>query len=156
MAFLATIPAAGWASLATTALTAGAAYQKSRAQQAQLQQLAKERTEDANAAAAESQRAAAIERKRAQFMMSRARAVAGASGAGVSDPTVTDILTDIETQGEMNALNTLYSGQTEERGYRQGARSARNEAGAARTAGYLNTGATALRGGTSWWEKYGT
>lgn len=156
MAFLASIPAAGWVSLASTALTAGMAYQQSQAQSAQLKQLAKEREEDANAAAAESQREANIERKRAQYMMSRARAVAGASGAGVSDPTVTDVLTDIETQGEMNALNALYAGKTAARGYRQGARSARNEASATGTAGYLQAGGTALSGGSSWWEKYGT
>lgn len=156
MAFLASIPAAGWVSLASTALTAGMAYQQSQAQQAALKIQAKEREEEANAAAAESQRAATIERKRAQYAMSRARAVAGASGAGVSDATVTDILTDIDTQGEVNALNALYAGQTAARGYRQGARAAKNEASAVGTSGYLQSAGTALSGGSSWWEKYGT
>lgn len=155
MAFLAAVPAAGWASLASTALTVGAAYQASQGQQAVLKQQARERDEEANVVAAESQRQAIVERKRAQQLMSRARAVAGASGAGVSDPTVVDIFTDIETQGEVNALSALASGSAMSRGYRQGARFARNEAGAARTAGYLNTASTALRGGGSWYEKYG-
>lgn len=155
MAFLAAVPAAGWASLASTALTAGLAYQQAKGQQEQLNAVAAQREEDASAAAAESQRAAIIERKRAQQFMSRARAVAGASGAGVSDPTVTDIITDIGTQGEVNALNALYEGATASRGYRQGARAARNEARATGTAAYLGAASTALRGGSSWYEKYG-
>ena len=87
--------------------------------------------------------------------MSRARAVAGASGAGVSDPTVADIITDIETEGEYAALSALASGNAMARGYRIGARSARNEASATRTGGYMNMASTALRGGSSWYEKYG-
>lgn len=155
MAFLAAVPAAGWASLASTALTAGLAYQQAQGQQEQLNAVAEQRDEDANAAAAESQRAAIVQRKRAQQLMSRARAVAGASGAGVSDPTVSNILTDIETQGEMNALNAMFEGRTAARGYRQGATMARNEARAAGTAGYFGAASTALKGGSSWYEKYG-
>lgn len=155
MAFLAAVPAAGWASLASTALTAGLAYQQAQGQQQQLNAIAEQREEDANAAAAESQRAATIQRKRAQQLMSRARAVAGASGAGVSDPTVADILTDIETQGEVNALNALFEGNSAARGYRYGARVARSEADATGTAAYLGAASTALKGGSSWYEKYG-
>jgi hypothetical protein len=153
MAFLASAPS--WIGLATTALTIGMAYQQAQVQQAQFNAVAKQRENDANAAAAESQRAAIIERRRAQHVMSRARAVAGASGAGVSDPTVTNILTDIETQGEMNALNALFEGHTAARANRQGAAMARNEARAAGTAGYFGAASTALSGGSSWYEKYG-
>lgn len=155
MAFLAAVPAAGWASLASTALTVGAAYVKSNSDQALLKQKAQEREEEANAVASESQRQAIVERKRAQYLMSRARAVAGASGAGVSDPTVTDILTDIETEGEYAALSALASGNAMARGYRIGARAARNEASATRTGGYMSMASTALGGGSSWYEKYG-
>lgn len=155
MAFLAAVPAAGWASLASTALTAGAAYQQAQGQKAVLEQQAEERREDANATAAESQRQAIVERRRAQQFMSRARAVAGASGAGSTDPSVTNILTGIETQGEVNALNAMYSGNSAARGYRRGARIADSEARAASTGGYLSSAATALGGGSSWYAKYG-
>lgn len=140
---------------ASTALTAGAAYQQANAQKTQLEAVARAREEEANAEAAEGQRAAIIERKKARNLMSRARAVAAASGAGASDPTVVNQLTDIETQGEMNALNAMYAGRTAERGYRQGAAIARNEADAAQTAGYLGAASTALDGSTSWFDKYG-
>jgi hypothetical protein len=155
MAFLAAVPAAGWASLASTALTVGAAYAQSNAQEAVLEQQAQAREEEANVAAAESQRQAIVERRRAQQLMSRARAVAGASGAGVSDPTVANIITDIATEGEYAALSALASGNAMARGYRIGARSARNEASATRTGGYMGMASTALRGGSSWYEKYG-
>jgi hypothetical protein len=155
VAFLAAVPAAGWVSAASTALTLAATYQQAKGQEAIAEQTARDREEDANVAAAESQRESILQRKRAQQLMSRARAVAGASGAGVSDPTVSDIITDIGTQGEYNALSALASGNAAARGYRQGARNARNEGKAAMTAGYAKMASTALGGGSSWYEKYG-
>lgn len=142
-------------SAASTAIAVGSQYQQGKAQQAALQLQAQERKADANAAQAEAQREAAIERRKARNLMSRARAVSAASGAGASDPTVTNILTDIETQGEVNALNALYSGNTAAQGLRRGAQVAQNEARAARSAGLLNAASTALGGATSWYEKYG-
>lgn len=152
MAFLAAVPAVGWGTIASTALTTGLAIKQGRDQRASAEIQARQREEDANSAAAESQRSAIIERKRAQRMMSRARAVAG---GGASDPTVQNILTDIDTQGEVNALNALFSGNTAARGFRQGAQIARNEGRAASTAGYFDAASTALSGGASWYEKYG-
>lgn len=140
---------------ASTVLTTAAAYQQSNAQKTQMEAIARAREEEANAEAAEGQRAALIERKKARNLMSRARAVAAASGGGVSDPTVVNQLTDIETQGELNALNAMYSGNTAARGYRQGAAIARNEADASQTAGYLGAASTALDGANSWYAKYG-
>lgn len=140
---------------ASTVLTTGAAIQQAKAKKVALETEARAREEEANAEQAESQRAAIIERRKAKNLMSRARAVAGASGAGVSDPTVVNQLTDIDTQGEVNALNAMYSGNTAARGYRYGAAAARNEADAAQTGGYLDAASTALDGSKSWYEKYG-
>lgn len=142
-------------SAASTVLTTAAAVQQAGARKKQMEAVARAREEEANAAAAESQREAAIERKKARNLASRARAVAAASGAGVSDPTVVNQLTEIEAAGELNALNAMYSGNTAARGYRQGAAIARNEADAAQTAGYLGAASTALDGANSWYEKYG-
>lgn len=123
------------------------------AAQAQLQAVEHER--DANAEAAAAQREAAIERRRARNLMSRARAVAAASGAGASDPTVVNALTDIETQGEMNALNALWSGNTTAQALRTGADVARRTGRASRTAGNYRAASTALAGATDWFTKYG-
>jgi hypothetical protein len=153
MAFLsAALP---YVAAASTVLTTAAAYQQSNAQKTQLEAVARAREEAANAEAAEGQRAAMVERRKARNLMSRARAVAAASGGGVSDPTVVNQLTDIETQGELNALNAMYSGNTAARGYRRGAAFARNEADASQTAGYLGAASTALDGANDWYSKYG-
>jgi hypothetical protein len=153
MAFLsAALP---YITAASTVLTTAAAVQQGQARKTEMEALARARDEEANAEAAEGQRAALIERRKAKNLMSRARAVAAASGAGVSDPTVVNQMTDIETQGEVNALNAMYAGRTAERGYRRGAAIARNEADASQTAGYLGAASTALDGATSWMDKYG-
>lgn len=151
--FAAAIP---YISAASTALAAQQSISQGTTQNAVAVAEARQRGEDAKAAQAESQREALIERKKARNLMSRARAVAAASGAGASDPSVQNILTDIETQGEVNALNALYSGNTEARGLRGGAAVARQEGRARRRAGYMNAASTALSGAASWQEKYGT
>lgn len=140
---------------ASTFIGVASTVQQGRNQQKLLNYQAEQRDADAKAAQAESQREAINERKKAQNLMSRARAVAGASGAGSSDPTVTNILTDIETQGEVNALNALYSGNVTASGLRSGAASARAEGQAYRSASYLDAASTGLDGATSWYSKYG-
>jgi hypothetical protein len=96
-----------------------------------------------------------LERKKAKNLMSRARAVAAASGAGASDPTVTNLMADIDTQGEVNYLNALYSGDTTARGLRTGAATARRTGKAAQSASRINAASTGLGGATSWYAKYG-
>lgn len=140
---------------ASTVIGVAGTVQQGRNQQELLNYQAEQRDEDAKAAQAESQRESLIERRKAKNLMSRARAVAGASGAGSSDPTVTNILTNIDTQGEVNALNALYSGNATARGLRSGAAMARNEASASRAASYMDAASTGLGGATSWYEKYG-
>lgn len=151
--FAAALP---YISAASTALGVGAQIRQGNVQANLLQQQAQERSEDAKAVQAEAQREAMLERKKARNLMSRARAVSAASGAGASDETVTNILTDIDTQGEVNALNALHSGNTVARGLRSGARAARNESRAVRTAATYRAASTALSGAESWHEKYGT
>ena len=153
---MATLAAAlPYVAAASTVLSTGLAVQQGKNQRDLAEYQAQQREKEANAAQAEAQREAIIEKRKAKNLMSRARAVAGASGAGSSDPTVTNLLANIETQGELNALNALYSGNTAASGYRTGAAMARREGRASRTAGYMNAASTALSGGTSWYEKYG-
>lgn len=62
---------------------------------------------------ASSQRAAFEERRRAKLAESRVRAVAAASGAGATDPTVLNIMGDLSAEGEYRALTRMYEGETE-------------------------------------------
>jgi hypothetical protein len=144
-----------YVALASTALTVYNQYEQGRYQSAMSSLQAAERDADANAAQAESQRVALIERRKAKNLSSRARALMAASGGSASDPTAVNIITDIETQGELNALNALYSGDTMARGLRTGGSVARNEAEAYRAAANLRAASTALDGGTTWFSKYG-
>lgn len=69
----------------------------------------------ANQAAGMAQRQAEQERHNAMLMASRAIAVAAASGAGVTNPTVNRILQDIDKQGMLQSEYRLYEGSEQER-----------------------------------------
>jgi hypothetical protein len=141
-----------WVSVGATALQTHSQIQAGKAAAHQAELLARQREKDALAAQVEAQQVAAQERKKSRYLRSRALAVAGASGAGVSDSTITNILTGIDTEGEMNALNALWSGDQTAQAYRAGARMARAEGKAAKRAGYLGGAVTALRGGMEFAE----
>jgi hypothetical protein len=153
VAFLAA--AAPYITAATTALSVYSQVRQGKAQQGQMNLIAAQREKAANQALVESQAEASNERRKATYLRSRAQAVAGKSGAGVTDPTVSKIITDIDVGGEMNALNALASGSYLARGLRTGAAVARNEGAAARNAGYMSAANTALSGSVGFYEKYG-
>jgi hypothetical protein len=151
-----------WLQYAATAISAVSSLKQGNAANQQMQQQALQDEADANSAQAQSQEAAANERKRAKIVRSRALSVAGASGAGVSDPTVVDILSGIDTEGEVRALNALYEGDTQAAGLRSAAQIHRNMGKASKTAGYLDS-ASSIAGGIgkfaqnnpSFFAKYG-
>lgn len=143
---------ATYVGLAATAASAYSQYQSGKAQEAQALYQAQQDKKDAIAGQAEAQAQAAQERRRAKVLRSRALAVAGKSGAGVSDPTVTNILADIETEGEVRARNALFEGDYLAQGLRSGARSKVNMGRAYRSAGTLNAAGTV---GASFYDKYG-
>lgn len=153
MAFLAA--AAPYITAGATALSIYSQVQQGNVAKAQQEILANQREKAANQAMVEAQTEAANERRKAKYLRSRAQAVAGKSGAGVSDPGVSNILTDIETEGEMNALTALASGEYLASGLRTGAAVARNEGRAAQTAAYTRAGTTALSDSVGFYEKYG-
>lgn len=148
--------------IATAALGAYSQIESGKAAAANQHLQAIQDERDANAAQVEAQGVAFNERRRAKILRSRALAVAGASGAGVSDPTVVNILGDIDAEGEVRALNALYEGDYLAQGLRSGAKSRRAMGSALRTAGNLNATAT-LAGGVStfaeqnpsFFQKYG-
>lgn len=153
MAFLAA--ASPYIAAATTAVSAYNQYQGGKAQAANSEMVAIQRESDAKQAELESQTQAYNERRRAKLVRSRALAVAGASGAGVSDPGINTILDDIDAEGEYRALSDLSSGEYLATGLRAGAGAARREGTAYRNAGYTRAASTALSGAVSWNEKYG-
>lgn len=144
MPFLAA--AAPYIALATTAVGAYSQQQAGEAASNNAQLVAIQRDKQANNEQVASQQAAAQERKKARYLRSRAIAVAGASGGGVSDPTISNILTGIETEGEMNALNELWMGDNRAKSIRAGADATRREGEARRGAAYGQSASTVLNG----------
>lgn len=104
---------------------------------------------------ATSQLGMAEQRRSARYMQSRALALAAASGAGASDPSVVNVISSIEGEGEFRALASLYEGESAARQMELGAKVARKQGKAAGTASYLKAGSTLLAGGNSWADKYG-
>lgn len=102
-----------------------------------------------------SQLDASTQRRSARYAQSRAQAVAAASGAGASDPTVVDVISNIEGEGEFQALSSLYTGEERARGMEFGGKVRRREGQAAKTASYLKAGSTLLSGASSWQGQYG-
>ena len=147
------------ASLAGTAIQASSQVQQGRIEDANARIQASQDDRDANIALAEAQATAAQERRRARLLRSRALAVAGASGAGISeDPTVANILGDLDKEGELRALNALYEGDYLAEGLRSGAETKRRMGKAYRSAGTLNSFGTLAEGGAnsaSFHSRYG-
>lgn len=134
------------AGLAGTMTSARAAEQQGQAAERsqQMQALALER--QAREREAASQREAITRAKQTDVAASRAQAVAAASGGGATDPTVLDIVGDIEQQGAYNQASALYEGTTAARGLDEAAALARYRGSEARRAGKIASQATMLSG----------
>lgn len=115
---------------------------------------------------ASSQRQAIEERRASRIAQSRAVAVAAASGAGASDPTVNKIIGNLAADGEYNALSALFSGEESARGLEMAAKGAefegnswatayRTRANSYRSAARSTAIGTAVEGASSFLEKYG-
>jgi hypothetical protein len=153
-------------SIAQGAAQAKAAKSEAQSTQAAGQFQATQLRQRAGQERASAQRAAIEERRRGRLARSRARNLAGASGAGADDPTVVGIFGDLAGEGEYNALSQLYSGEEAAKGLELDADVAESEADmlssaalyrgkAARRAGYIDSAGTVLSSGSSLFDKYG-
>ena len=143
-------------SLIGAGVSAESSYESGRINSANAQLQSVQDTHDANDAQVAAQVQAGNERRRAKLLRSRALAVAGASGAGVSDPTVTNILSGIDTEGEMRALSALWEGDTTARALRSGAASKLRMSNAYSSVGNLRAAGTLAEGAYSFYDKYGS
>lgn len=114
------------ASLGGTLLSARAQKQQGKAAQKQAEQVAQNemvsaeyeaRQADylANQARAISQKEAFEQRRQAVLLASKALANAAGSGAGVSDPTVVDLLGNIYAEGAYRSALAMYEGEEQAR-----------------------------------------
>lgn len=84
------------------------------------------------------------ERRLKEHMEGRALAVAAASGAGIDDPTMVNLIGDLNAEGEYRILSALYVGQDEAEGLRQQSMNAFREGQYALQAGYMNAAKTVM------------
>ena len=109
----------------------------------------------ANADAAAGERQSIQDRRQASYLVSRGQALAAASGAGATDPTVLSVLGQISGEGEYHALTSLYEGGTRSQNLSSQATATSSEGRAAEQAGRLKGISTLLTGGTTLATKYG-
>lgn len=128
----------------TTLLQVSGELNKGRALDAQARSEAAQLKRQATNQRGISQRESSEARRRGEVARSRAQAVAAASGATADDPTVTNIMGDIEGRTEYNALSALYNGEFSASGLDQTADARRRMGRAARGAGRMQAGATIL------------
>lgn len=96
-----------------------AAQANMRAQQMEVQ--AEQLNKNAKAAEAASQREAIRAKRESSYLASRNKALAAAGGGSASDPTVVNLIDQIESEGEYNALTALYNGSARAQGIRSDA-----------------------------------
>lgn len=104
---------------------------------------------------ASSQREAIEERRQSRLVQSRGLAVAAASGGGADDPTVVNLIANLEGEGEYRALTSLYEGNERAIGMEDEARARRKEAKNIKTASYISAASTMLGAGSSMYDRYG-
>lgn len=153
MAFLAA--AIPYIAAASTVVGAVGAIKQGQDQQFEAQQQAAALRNQANADAAASDRQAIQQRRQSGYLQSRVQALAAASGAGATDPTVLSIQGQIAGEGEYHALTSLYEGSTSSENLRAQSQAAINAGQSAARAGVLKGIATPLVGATSLYTKYG-
>lgn len=139
----------------SAALSAGGTILGAKAESKALRGEAVQLEAQAGQDRASSQRSAIENRRQSRLLQSRALALAAASGGGASDPTVVNILSRLEGEGEYRALVSLYEGEEAARSKLMQAAARRKEAKNVKTAGYLGAGAKILEAGATMYGRFG-
>lgn len=139
----------------STLLSAGGTIAGANAQAGQLRSEATQLDAMAGTDRASSQRTAAEQKRQARIIQSRALAVAAASGGGASDPTVINILSRLEGEGEYRSLVALYEGEESARSKEAQAIARRKEAKNVKRAGYISAASTVLSGASTMYSRFG-
>lgn len=104
------------ATIAATGLQVMGTIQQGKSQQAALNYEAQMRDKKAAEERAASQRTSIEKRREGELAMSRGKAIAAASGAGVVNPSILDIYSETAQRSEYNAQTELYGGESRARG----------------------------------------
>lgn len=108
----------------------------------------------ANERKAVSQRQAMEYDRQGRLQMSRALAVAAASGGGASDPTVMDVMGDIAGETNYLKMTALYEGEEQAKTLGMAAGLRRQEGDLAKEAGKIGAASSILSGATSMYSRF--
>ena len=128
----------------TAAASVGSTIGKANAEQQVADIQAAQLKKQSIATEAEAVQTAKFERKKADMLSSRVRALASASGSALSSGDIQNTLSDIDEQGEYNALAALYSGATKAGSQRYQASVATSRGKQAKTSGTTAAAGTIL------------
>lgn len=92
------------------------------------------------------QREAVRKGKEARLIQSRQRAVAASSGGGAKDPTIMDLMGDVESEASYQKQAALYEGETRARGLEAEASLARSRGRQSMFSGFIGAGSSILSG----------
>lgn len=144
-----------------SAMSASAARKAGKAGQQAKEYEATQYEKQAVQSVASGQRDMLAERRRKELVVSRAQALAAFSGGGASDPTVVNLIADLEGEGAYREAVALYRGEEEGKKLREAARLARVEGdvikkgGQAQAKAYTAQGVAAVgQGVSSLYSKY--
>lgn len=110
---------------------------------------------NAGQAQAASQRNAADEARKGAFVASKAQALAAASGAGATDPTVVTNIAEIARETAYRESMAMYGGDERARAFKTQAAALRAQGSAAQRAGWMSGFGTIVKGADSLFGKYG-
>jgi hypothetical protein len=131
-------------SYASTAVSIGSAYGQGKAQERIAEIQAEQLKKQSIADKAEAVQTAKYERRKAEQLQSRVRALAAKSGSALSSTDIQNALSDIDEQGEYNALAALYSGYSSAGSKEYAATVAKAQGKQARASGYMKAASTIL------------
>ena len=140
---------------AGTALSAYGQYRAGDSAKKQAKFQAAQMEQQANEVLSVSQRQALEYERQGRLQASRALAISAASGGGVSDPTVVDIMSNLAGETSYRKMSALYEGEQKASDLRLEAEAARQTGISAKSAGKLGAASTSLAGASSLYSNYG-
>lgn len=142
---------AAYAALASSAVGTYTALENGAQQKEQANYQAAQAQADADAAASQSEVEASQIRKAVQKQRASARAALSESGVNVDVGTGELIQSEIQQDGEQDALTTIYNGKLAQRRGSAQAQGLTIAGKNAQTAGYMNAASSALSGASSYY-----
>ncbi|WAX94153.1 hypothetical protein N7E70_021110 [Aminobacter sp. NyZ550] len=143
------------ASIGGTIMSVAGAMQEGREQKARFQYEQKVAAQQADEAAAASQRDAMARYREGRQLLSQQQAAIAGSGGSMTDPSVIDIMDDTSERVRLAAETDIYKGDQQARGYNDAAKVAGYNAESAMRAARIRAAGSLFSGMSSLFSRFG-